>query len=68
MRDFDRLPPELRAWLAQATLPWSPQSAKRIWQRAGGGRSALEKLSAAEAATLRKEMKRNLHLRKTIRA
>ena len=24
---YDRLPPELRHWLAQAALPWSPVSA-----------------------------------------
>ena len=24
MRDYDRLPPELRAWLAEAVLPWRP--------------------------------------------
>ena len=68
MRDYDRLPPELRQWLAQAALPWSPQSAKRIWHRAGGGRSALDKLAAAEAATLQKEERQNQSLRKAIRA
>lgn len=28
---YDRLPADLRAWLAQAALPWSPHSALRIW-------------------------------------
>ncbi|WP_084782753.1 DUF6525 family protein [Roseivivax halodurans] len=34
MRDFDRLPSPLRAWLAQAALPWSPASCRRIWRKA----------------------------------
>lgn len=34
MADYDRLPPDLRAWLAQAVLPWSPRSALRVWRRA----------------------------------
>ncbi|WP_260349929.1 DUF6525 family protein, partial [Alloyangia mangrovi] len=34
MSAYDRLPPELRAWLAQAALPWSPRSALRAWRGA----------------------------------
>lgn len=34
MRDFDRLPPELRAWLAEAVLPWRPRSVRRAFERA----------------------------------
>jgi hypothetical protein len=34
MRDFDRLPPELRAWLASAVLPWRPRSVRRAFERA----------------------------------
>jgi len=34
MRDFDRLPAELRAWLASAVLPWRPRSARRAFDRA----------------------------------
>src|SRR5690606_31377650 len=34
MAAYDRLPAELRLWLAQATLPWSAQSALRVWRRA----------------------------------
>ncbi len=33
MDRFDRLPPDLRRWLSQAVLPWSPHSALRLWQR-----------------------------------
>jgi hypothetical protein len=34
MRAYDRLPPELRAWLADAVLPWRPQSVRRAFDRA----------------------------------
>nr|WP_221385013.1 DUF6525 family protein [Sulfitobacter undariae] len=37
MAMYDRLPTDLRVWLRQAVLPWSPRSALRVW------RSALEK-------------------------
>jgi hypothetical protein len=31
---YDVLPPELRHWLAHAALPWSTQSALRVWRKA----------------------------------
>lgn len=34
MRDFDRLPAELRAWLAAAVLPWRPRSVQRAFDKA----------------------------------
>lgn len=34
MAEYDRLPPELRRWLAGAALPWSPRSARRAWAEA----------------------------------
>ena len=34
MRDYDRLPPELRAWLAAAVLPWRPKSVRIAFERA----------------------------------
>lgn len=34
MQDFDRLPPELRAWIARAALPWRPRSVKRSFEKA----------------------------------
>lgn len=56
MRDHDALPQPLRAWAAQAALPWSARSLRRIWDRAvaasGSGDAALSRLSALEAATL----------------
>lgn len=33
MERYDRLPSELRRWLAGAALPWSPQSALKLWTR-----------------------------------
>lgn len=36
MAEFDRLPPDLRAWIAQAALPWSPHSVARAHARALG--------------------------------
>ena len=34
MRDYDRLPAELRAWLASAVLPWRPRSVAQAFERA----------------------------------
>lgn len=58
MREFDALPPPLRAWLRQAALPWSPKSALRIWRQArreGGTEEALRRLAAVEAGTLARD-------------
>ncbi|MBR9844164.1 MAG: hypothetical protein GYB25_13470 [Rhodobacteraceae bacterium] len=58
MREFDALPPPLRAWLREAALPWSPKSALRIWQKAcreGDTEEALRRLTAVEAGTLARD-------------
>jgi hypothetical protein len=34
MREFDRLPAELRAWLADAVLPWRPRSVRSAFDKA----------------------------------
>lgn len=34
MQDFDRLPTELRSWLASAVLPWRPKSVQRTYSKA----------------------------------
>ncbi|MFP3384670.1 DUF6525 family protein [Tritonibacter sp. SIMBA_163] len=56
MAAYDRLPPPLRAWVREASLPWSAQSCRRIWQaarRAGlGEEAALAHLDAVEQKTL----------------
>ncbi|MBN2631148.1 MAG: hypothetical protein JXR75_11490 [Rhodobacteraceae bacterium] len=53
MRDYDGLPRELRAWLAQAARPWSPVSVRRAFARtlaAKGDRAqALAELDRLEA-------------------
>ncbi|MCF1707825.1 DUF6525 family protein [Tabrizicola sp. J26] len=56
MAAYDRLPPELRRWLAAAALPWSVQSALRIWQRARAeGRDPVQMLTRAEQKTLARD-------------
>lgn len=56
MRAFDRLPPPLRNWLADAALPWRPASVARAYGRAlkrtGDPIRALEELDRLEAARL----------------
>ena len=57
---YDGLPAPLRRWLAQAALPWSPRSARRLWGRAldesgGDVAQALARLDAAEARQLARE-------------
>lgn len=60
MRAFDALPPSLRRWIADAALPWSPTSCRRIWQRARARGEPVEailaRLDRAEALTLSKEI------------
>ncbi|RMC37260.1 DUF6525 family protein [Paracoccus alkanivorans] len=63
IKQYDRLPPELRNWLAQAALPWSPVSALRLWWRflretAGDTVAASRRLDMAEARMLRKDAPR----------
>lgn len=59
MAAFDTLPPAARFWVAQAVLPWSAHSVRRIWRRAlretGSEAQALARLRRAEAMTLRRE-------------
>ncbi|APX10895.1 DUF6525 family protein [Tateyamaria omphalii] len=59
MAAYDALPTPLRRWLAQAVLPWSPTSARRIWTKSlAKGRTAEEtlvSLSQAEARTLARD-------------
>lgn len=60
MERYDRLPPELRRWLAGAALPWSPRSALKLWTRlcreCGGDTEAIRRrLERAEARLLAKD-------------
>ena len=64
MRAYDSLPPDLRHWLSEAALPWSPISVKRAWSRSiARGLSpedALQSLSQAEARMLAKDKQARL--------
>lgn len=59
MAEYDRLPPELRRWLAGAALPWSPRSALRAYRRALSdlrcAHAALAHLDALQAARLARD-------------
>ncbi len=46
MRAYDRQPAPLRAWLAQAALPWSPASCRRIWLEARAQGASLDSILA----------------------
>lgn len=62
MREFDRLPGELRAWLSAALLPWRPRSVRRAFERAmvrTGDRSrALEELDRLQARLIAKDVRK----------
>jgi hypothetical protein len=60
MRAHDALPAPLRLWLKEAALPWSAESARRVWEREvrrSGVEGALRRLAEVEAATLAQEAK-----------
>lgn len=62
MREFDRLPAELRAWLATAALPWRPGSAQRTFARAlartRDTACALRELDRIEARLIAKDVRK----------
>ena len=47
--DYDRLPRDLRAWIANAELPWRPRSVLKAYERAflktGDRNKALKELN-----------------------
>ncbi len=59
MAAYDGLPAPVRRWVAQAALPWSPASVRRIWSksRAKGlsDDEALSTLAESEARTLARD-------------
>ena len=63
MAAYDRLPPELRAWMQGAALPWSPRSCRAIWkkvkQNGGTDTQAVARLAAVEAAMLQRDGAKN---------
>lgn len=58
MREFDRLPQVLRAWVTQAVLPWRPRSVLRAYNtalaRTGDQGRALDELRRLELCSWRK--------------
>ncbi|MEM7721504.1 MAG: DUF6525 family protein [Pseudomonadota bacterium] len=64
MRDFDRLPPILRSWLAGAALPWRPRSVQRAYNRAlaatGDPHEALAELERLQSSRLAKDVSADL--------
>lgn len=59
MACFDNLPQPLRHWLAEAALPWSPISCRRLWERArregANDAEALAVLDYAQSRALQRE-------------
>lgn len=58
MQAYDALPQGLRQWLASACLPWSPASALKIWDQAGGSANpmaAILRLDAIERSMLQQD-------------
>lgn len=59
MREYDQLPPELRAWLSNAVLPWRPKSVLRTFEKAlaktGSEARALAELDRVEAKLIAKD-------------
>ena len=59
MLEFDRLPRELRVWIASADLPWRPRSVRKAFDRAisqtGNNANALEELSRLQRRLISKD-------------
>ena len=59
MAAYDGLPAPVRQWVAQAALPWSPASVRRIWSKSRSkglsDAEALTSLARAEARTLARD-------------
>ena len=59
MAEYDALPSELRSWIAEAAMPWSPRSCLKIWRRAkaeGASRDEIiARLTAVERVLLAKD-------------
>ncbi|MDE0589818.1 DUF6525 family protein [Halocynthiibacter sp. C4] len=62
MRDYDRLPRELRIWLSGAVLPWRPRSVRRAFDaalsRTGGVGPALAELDRIERNIVSKDARK----------
>ena len=62
MQDYDRLPADLRRWVAQADLPWSPQSVQKAYRKAiahtGDSQLALNELDRIQSILVEKDAQR----------
>ena len=62
MQEFDRLPKDLRAWVAEAGLPWRPKSVRRSFERAlsetGDRAQALQELDRLERRLISKDVQK----------
>jgi hypothetical protein len=62
MREYDRLPTELRAWLSSAVLPWRAKSVLRAYQnayqRTGNRDLALRELDRLQSRLVAKDAQR----------
>tara|TARA_B100001094_G_C17780980_1_gene599713 strand:- start:44 stop:313 length:270 start_codon:yes stop_codon:yes gene_type:complete len=58
-KEFDCLPHQLREWVRNATLPWSPRSVRRAYNRAfsntGNSVLAIEELERIQRCQLAKD-------------
>lgn len=62
MQDYDRLPAELRRWVAQANLPWSPHSVQKAYKKAiartGDRQLALVELDRIQSSLVERDAQR----------
>jgi len=62
MHEFDRLPAELRSWLASAALPWRPRSVRRAFEKAlarkGTVKAALDELDRKQKRLIAKDARK----------
>ncbi|MFT5346952.1 MAG: hypothetical protein ACI95S_002705 [Dinoroseobacter sp.] len=61
MMTYDRLPQPLRSWLAEAALPWSPKSCKRIWEKARSNGLSIDDAIVVLTEAERKTLSRDKH-------
>jgi hypothetical protein len=61
MMTYDTLPQPLRRWLAEAALPWSPKSCKRIWEKARRNGLSVEDAIVVLTEAERKTLSRDKH-------
>jgi hypothetical protein len=61
MMTYDTLPQPLRRWLAEAALPWSPKSCKRIWEKARRNGLSVDDAIIALTEAERKTLSRDKH-------